>query len=496
MLTEAGTPGTDDWYLLTLATEMGANYPRLGKLRKYREGDAPVPDGADPSMRAAYKQFVSMARLNMCELIVNSKTARMKVVGFRTAAADDAYGDSEAYATWKRSHMPVLSRSLFGDLAHYGQSFITVFGTQIPGSDGTVDEPYMTGSDGWTTWTKQDPNKPWESEAAIHVGYDSFNGVDTIILYRPGYFRIAQKLTPKSTIPTDGSLWKPNADWTWTGGPISLGYTQKVPVVRLQTLDGRGVYEGHLDSIDRINDGIKQRCTIIAMQAFRQRALKGDLPTEYPEGHDRAGDPIDYNDIFKAGPAALWLLPSSAEVWESTPTDIGPVLNSTKDDTKNLAAVTATPLYVLSPDSAGGSAEGASLARETHVFSVEELIDVVSDGLAQALGITFEAARDSVRADPALIDVIWASVDRASMAEWASASSQAKAGGMPQKFIDEKIFGFTPAEIAEAAQLREDESFSAGTQPETDDPAPGAVIDPATLPPTDTDTTVPEPVAA
>ncbi len=37
--------------------------------------------------------------------------------------------------------------------------------------------------------------------------------------------------------------------------------------------------------------------------------------------------------------------------------------------------------------------------------------------------------------------------------------AQAKAGGMPQRMIDEKVFQFTPAEIAQARQDRSDEAF-------------------------------------
>ncbi len=460
-LTEAGVPGTDDWYLMGLANDMGANFPRLGRLRRYREGDAPMPDEADPGMRAAYRKFIAMARLNMCELIVNAKANRQKVVGFRTAAVDDVYGDKAAWATWKRSHMAVGSRQLFADAGHYGRAFLTVYGTQIPGSDGTLEEPIMVPSNEWTTWTRQDPMRPWAAEAAIQIGYDSSLGVDRIILYRPGYMRVAERVSPKSTIPTDGSQWKPNPDYNWVTGPVSLGYTEEVPVVQYATLTGKGFYEPHLDTVDRINDIVKQRLTIVAMQAFRQRALKGDLPTEYPEGHDKAGEPIDYNEIFKAGPAALWLIPETAEIWESQPTDITAILTAAKDDLKNLAAVTATPLYVLSPDAASGSAEGAALARETLVFSVEELNDIGSDTFALAHSLAFQAARDQTKADASQIETIYASIDRANIGDRASAASQAKAGGLPQRFIDEKVFGLTPAEIEQAAQDREDEAFAA-----------------------------------
>jgi hypothetical protein len=470
MLTDAGTPGTDDWYLMDLATEMGQNFVRLGTLRKYREGDAPVPGDATSTMRAAYSRYVTMSRLNMAELIVNAKANRQKAVGFRTAVAGDIMGDDEAWATWNRSRMAVGSRGLFADAGHYGDSFITVYGTQFPGSDGKLDEPLMVPSSPWTTWTRQNARTPWLRDAAIEVGYDPIMGVDRIILYRPGYFRVAEKITAKTTIPTNGNQWRPGNDWTWVGGAQSLGFTEDVPVVRYSTLNRKGFYEAHLDTLDRINDTIKQRTTIIAMQAFRQRAIRGDLPQVYPDGHEKAGEKIDYDELFQAGPAALWMLPAEANIWESSPTDITPILNAAKDDLKNLAAVTGTPLYTLSPDAAAGSAEGAALARETLTFNVEELNDIASDVFAEAHSLCFQAARDQARADVTRIETIFASIDRASMTDRAAAAAQAKAGGLTQSLIDEKFFGLTPAEQRQAAQDREDDAFLATGTP-TEDPA-------------------------
>jgi hypothetical protein len=465
LLTLAGTPGTDDWFLVTLASEMGANFPRLEKLRRYREGDAPVPGEASASMRAAYRSFVNMSRLNMCELIVNAKTNRQKAVGFRTAAVGDELGDDAAWATWKRSHMAVGSRRLFADAGHYGDAFLSVIGSDTPGPGGLLLDPYMIPSDGWSTWTMQDSLRPWLALAAIETSYDPVAGVDRIVLFRAGQegqsatIRVAEKPTSRSTIPQNGQAWKPGVDWTWTSPPEYLNYTQDVPVVRYSTLNRKGFYETHLDSIDRYNDGIKQRLTITAMQAFRQRAIKGDMPRVYPEDHENAGEPINYDEIFRAGPAALWMLPEDADIWESSTTDIQPLIAASKDDLRNLAAVTGTPLYTLAPEGASGSATGAEVARETLTFNVEELNDIASEVFAQAHSLAFQAQRDATRADAAQIETIWASIDRASIIDRATGAKSAKEGGATQRMIDEKVFGLTPAEQRQAQADREDEAF-------------------------------------
>lgn len=471
MLTQLSITGSDDWWLLECATALGKNFERLGKLRKYREGDAPVPTESSGAMRAAYAAFVNQGRLNMSELIVGAKTNRQKPVGFRTAAVGDDVGDLLAYKNWKRSHMVVGVRGLLADVGHYGTGYLTVTGSSVSGTGpmngGTYAEPSMIPSNGWNTYSSQLSTAPWLAEAAITVGYDPVNMVDTINLFRRGTMRTAVRPAKVSSIPKDGTLWNPGNDWAWTSSPINLGFTTECPVVRLDGPDGFGQYEKHLDTMDRINDTIKQRSTIIAMQAFRQRAVKGNIPMIYPDDHEQAGQKIDYDEIFKAGPAALWLLPEDAEVWESAVTDITPILSATKDDLKHLAAVTSTPLYVLSPDAASGSAEGAALAKETLMFAVEDLNDRAGDAFATAHGLMFQAQRDLARADPAEIETIWASIDRVSIVQRASAAPQAKAGGMSQRMIDEKIFGLTPAEIDQARQDRENEAFDTPAEVDT-----------------------------
>lgn len=457
MLSQTSIAGTDDWWVMNLAAEYGRDLPRLYRLKAYSDGTNALPDELDMAMRDAYRRFIHMSRLNMAELIVSARVNRMKPLGFRTAAAGDVEGDAAAWTTWKRSGMKVGVRNFFHDAGVFGSAYLTTTGPQVPSPSAA---PLIIPSNGMTTVTSQFATQPWLSEAALQVGYDPINGVDILTLFRSGYMRQAFREARVSSIPSNGTLWTPGRGWSWVSDPIPFGYTQTVPVFKMTGPDGKGMFEKHLDSLDRITNTIRDRLTITAMQAFKQRALKGDLPEFYPPGDPREGQIVDYDGIFKAGPAALWKLPLGVDIWESTVTDITPILGATKDDTKNLAAVSSTPVYILSPDAANGSAEGASLARESLVFSVEEWNDHAEMPIALAQATGFLAQGDAVRAAVGDIEIIMAAVDRSSIIERASASAQAKSGGMPQRMIDEKIFQFTPAEIAQAAQDRLDEAFA------------------------------------
>lgn len=457
MLTQTSVPGTDDWWVMRLAAQYGADLPRLYRMQSYADGTNALPDEWDTAMREAYRRYIHQARLNMAELIVSARVNRMKPLGFRTAAPNDDNGDQLALAHWNRSHMRLGARDLFTDAGVLGQAYLTVTGPQQPSADA---QPMILRSNGWSTAVSPYATTPWLAEAAVQVGYDPMNGVDTITLFRPGYMRIAVRVTRVSSLVTNGSAWDPGRGWEWATDPVQLGYTDQVPVTMMAGPGGKGMFEKHTDSLDRITGTIRERLTISAIQAFRQRGIEGKLPREYPPDHPLAGQLIDYDEIYKAGPAALWMLPDGAKIWESSVVDITPILNATKDDTKHLAATSSTPLYILSPDAANGSAEGASLAREALTFSAEEWLDRAEDPIDQALATCFRAQGDAVRSDVGAISTIWAPVDRTSITEKAQAASQA-VSTLSKRTIWEKVWQMTPAEIEAEQQRQQDEQFQA-----------------------------------
>lgn len=457
--------GSDDWWLDFLGTKLGANFPRLDRLRSYREGTAEVPDQSNREVRDAYARFVNMSRLNFAELIVAFVVAHEQPLGFRTAAPNDAQGDAVAMGIWKGSHMPVQARDLFDDKGTYGESFLTVTGALSADLSGAYSAPLIVRSSPWNTAVEMSPVRPWEVESAITVGYNPYDQADFITLFRRGYFRQAVRAAKgnRSSIPSNGRVWQPGRGWSWVDDPQPYGYTDGTPVIRFATPGGVGEFERHTDSLDRINHTIHQRLTITAMQAFRQLALSGKLPEVYPPSHPQAGQKIDYNEIYKAGPGAMWMLPEGAKVWESGVTDIRPIIEASKEDLRNLAAVSSTPIYALAPDAANGSAEGASLARETGNFKAEDRIERDGDSLSLALGFAFQALRDTQRADTSQISTIWRSVDRDSKNARATAAAAAKQAGMSQAGINEFMFGLTPDEIAREEQNKNDEMFAQAT---------------------------------
>jgi len=177
------------------------------------------------------------------------------------------------------------------------------------------------------------------------------------------------------------------------------------------------------------------------VQAFKQRAIKG-LPDT-----DANGDPIDYSGMFTADPGALWSLPDGADIWESGQVDLGPILNSVRHDVMDLAAVTRTPLFYLTPDASSGSAEGASLAREGLVFKTIDRIGQASEAWESVMSLAFLMTGDEERAARTDLEVLWAPPERYGLAERYDAATKAQAAGVPWRTMMAEVLQFSPTQV-------------------------------------------------
>jgi hypothetical protein len=189
---------------------------------------------------------------------------------------------------------------------------------------------------------------------------------------------------------------------------------------------------------------VLQRLVITAMQAFRQRAILGRLPQT-----DEAGNPIDYNAIFPSSPGALWVTgrPTSGEdalgIWESSQTDITPLLTAVKDDIRDLSAITRTPLPMLLPDAQNQSAEGATAGREGLVWKTQDRIQRASYGWNTVMRTALMfAGKGDVN-----VETEWLDPERRSLAERADAASKLVPAGVPFNTIMTDVMQFPPDKV-------------------------------------------------
>lgn len=454
---DTSIPESPGWWVQRLSRKLEARTrERLTLLDAYHRGDPPLPVGAE-NARSAYQAFQRKARLNLAELSVETVRERMTPTGILTGAGADETGDQQAWLWWQSAGMDVKVADVFESMLALGDGYMIV------GLD-EDDEPVITAEDPRQVVTEHDPLDQRKVRAALKLFHDPVAEADFAYLFLPGELHVATRrrrslrVSPQRFAPIS---WDWDEERSKEYGP---GLEDFMPVVRFRNKRGIGEFEQHLDVLDRVNHGLLQRMVITTMQAFKQRALKGDLPETYPDGHPQAGEPIDYDAIFVADPGALWMIPGAADIWESGQTDIRPIIESVMADIQHFCAVTRSFVPMFQTDAANQTAEGAASAREGLVFRAEDRIMRAKDGLIDVLSLAFRLKGDDERAVRDQLGILWAPVERRSLAERADAASKAAADmDIETRLIE--IWQFSPQHARQVARKKAAE-LAAATPPD------------------------------
>ena len=438
---DTSVPYSDGWWLQRLHNQLRYQRTECQRLWDRYEGNAPLPT-VNNNQAEAVRWFIGQSRTNWERLIVAAVLSRLRIRGIRTPVDADEGGDVLGFKMWKKARGKLWALDVHKYALAMRRGYVIV--GRDP--DGNL---LVTAEDPRQMTAITDPADPLKVIAALKLFYDEAHQQDVAYLYLPGRILVARRDRSVLT-PLLGNMFHPQA-FSWDeefiateGEPDWLqetadGLPARCPVAVFENEDGLAEFEPFIPLLDRINQQILQRMTIATIQAFKQRAMKG-LPKTDPG----TGEVIDYNQIFVADPGAIWNIPASVEIWESGAVDLGPILMAIRDDVKDLAAVSGTPLYSITPDAANGSAEGASLQRETLTFKVEQRMDRWELSHELVAELIFRTLGDAERAVPGEIEIMWAPADRPSMSERANAIAQTK-GTIPRYHALTEIWGMDPA---------------------------------------------------
>jgi hypothetical protein len=476
------------WWLNRLATRLWwpVHQNRLRLLDSWYRGEPPMPF-VKPEVREAIVALLGLSRSNFAALVVEALRERVIPVGLRAAGDGLDTDDQQGWDLWQQAGLDVTSADVHRWMLTAGRSYAIVNAV-----DPDTGAPTVTCEPPTCAITEQDPEVPQRTMAGLKFMHNPILGRDLLYLYLPGAIWTAWKPCP---VEDQCSLSFSPETWSWNtdadGAPIvqklPAALSNAVPMVEFVNYgDGAGEFELHLDLLGRINHTILQRVIISVMQAFRQRAIKG-LPQIYPPGHPKAGQDIDYSDIFVADPGAFWQLPADADMWESGQVDLNGILSAVKDDITHLAAVTRTPMHVLMPEGANQSAEGASLAREGLVFKADDRLKRLSVPWARVMTLAnLWAGREDAMVRPG--QLLWQPPERYSLAERGAAAAQAK--DVPWRTKMTQIWGFSPTDVDRMESERADDQLlagrislniaaEAGSQVDLPGPLAGAPVPPA-----------------
>lgn len=439
-------PSTPDEWLMILVKRLDARAERTARLRSYCDGNAPLPE-MGKNVKASWIAFQRKARINYGGLAVRALKNRIRPLGVRVGDGSDTELVAKCERIWRDNRMATQINLAVRDRLEVRVGYIVIGRSDDGQAVVTREKPELF-------IAAADPLQPWKARAGLKVWRDDATGKDYALVWADG----ERQKYERSSKDVAGQLLKratpfqSNGKWTKVGEPET--FTGPPPIIILERPDGRALIEEHTDVIDSINLGKLQRLVVTAMQAFRQRAVKGDLPDE-----DEDGNAIDWGKVFDPAPGALWDLPAGIDIWESQATDIRPMLEGEKADARTFAAVTSTPVSVFIPDGTNQSAEGSANAKEDHVAMAADEIDDIRPGIAMAL---VHALRiEEVDLGGVTIEVDFAPPAIVSLAEQHDAASKAKANGVALKTIMRTIYGWSPEQIRLAEADLLDEQFNA-----------------------------------
>lgn len=459
--------GTKEWWLQFLMRRFDEQIPdslrdtycsegrpktrrqRLELLWNYHTGHPPLPQVAE-QYRPAFEKVMRKARVGYAGMSIGAMTNRSTLNGVSTSADNTADGDDLARRIQEASNFAALHKDLQEYLFAMSEAYVMV----IPSSDDDSKIPIMTAEDPRWCIGQPDPLRPGRLQAALKFYRDDITEQDVALLFLPGFKHTARRTAGKTSLKRFDI-----SQWEWDGEPEAIPEIKSlggIPIVMFENKMGMGEFEPHLDLLDRIMDTVLLRIVITWYQSFRQRAIIGDFDEEEAGAGDDSGsliaepgDDFDVKDLFQADPGALWKVPEGFTFWESSQADLTPILNSVRDDVKEFAAVSHTPLYLITPDAANGSAEGASTMREALEDKVDDRQGRQSPGWLNVFRLAFAFAGDAERADG--LKLLWAPVRRHSLEAQGSAVAQTKGVlSRRRQLID--IMGMSLTEVEENLQ--------------------------------------------
>nr|WP_239652138.1 phage portal protein [Mycobacterium sp. UM_NZ2] len=410
---------------------------KLDLLWSYYVGDPPLPEISE-EYEDIFRDVMRKARCNYAPMCVSAMLNRMELSAISTDLDSSPNGDDKAAEIMEDSGFAAQFKDLLGYMFAMGEAYAMV----VP----NVDGPTIHAIDPRRCIGIPDRNNPVRLRAVLIKDFDPIEDVQIAHLFLPGQ---------RWELRYEDEKWKRVSDT-----PEAVKGLEKlggIPIVRFENPHGLGEYEPHLDVLDRIIDTTLQRIVLSKFQAFKQRGVSGDEDEEdeFDTEQDSDGELTateragarrnkDWDKVFRADPGAVWKVPAGWDFWESGQADMSGMLQAKRDDTKEFAAVTFTPLYLITPDDANGSAAGADLLREGLTSKVRDRRARVTPGLKLVWRIVFAMAGETARG--AKLRLHWGPIEFRSLAEKGSATAQASKVLSRRRILSE-VWEMSPQDI-------------------------------------------------
>ncbi|MEU7096063.1 phage portal protein [Kitasatospora aureofaciens] len=410
-----------------------------------------------------------MSRSNYTGLVAEAVRERLSVMGFRTGSAGSQTTDDDAWRIWQANSLDADCGIVHHQAGALGRSYVIVGPDP---KDPTT--PIITPESPLSVIHEPDPIRPRQTLAAMKTWVDSIKGRQLAIVYLPDeihYFRAVK--AGQDVTAWQATSWEVDPDKPPVPNPI--GEVPVIPFVnrRQRAPMGMGEFEDVTDIQDRINVTVLDRLVTQAMQAYRQRWVKG------VDVEDENGNP---QRPFDPGADLLWIVPDEdAAFGDFQATDLKPILSASAADIRDLAAISRTPPHYLLADIANVSGDALAAAESGLTSKVKDRAVEFGESWERVIRLAGKYIGSDIGTDST---IVWADPERRTLAELADAAVKWEAAGVP--FRERmSLLGFTPSEIDRMeAERMKDALIASLNSPLSVDPgsAPGATTMALTAP--------------
>jgi hypothetical protein len=441
-------PGTPEWWVERLSTDLDAQAREVLRYELYYDGDQPLPIALSTDQyRREFRDMIAAVRDNWMPLVVDAKAQRLTPVGFRFGA--EAEADEAANELWQRNYLDADSKLAHSTALTTGRCPVMVWAGEDGQPEITVEHPahvIVAYAHGGSRRKRDAALKRWVDEWTGDTHYNLYMH-DAIHKFS----RAAKGRRPLV----------PRADTV--ANPLGV-----VPIVelrhRLRHRDGacRSVLKEVTSTQDLLNKTLIDMIVGAEFQAFRQR---------WATGVEVARDPVTGEPInpFPSKIDRVWTVPAAdAKFGEFGQIDLAAYATLREHLVQSLASRTATPPHYLISGQTLPNAESVKAAETGLVASVRDIMSPFGEAWEDVMRLAFMVTGDP-RQSAWNAETIWDDPETRSEAEHIDAVLKKRALEVPLFQLWEDA-GYSPAQIDRFRDLArlEAEARASGVLPTLD----------------------------
>lgn len=444
-------PGSPEWWLRRLHTQIVERRPHLERLHAYYDGQHPLAFSSKKFLETFGGLFRAFAD-NWCGLVVDAVEERLAVRGFR-AEPDVESADEDAWRIWQENQLDAQSQLAHTEALIGGEAYAVVwFGDRPDLPEVTVESPQNVA-------VASHPKFRRRREAALRVYVDDW-GHEHAELFLPDRVHLFRSPHPRSDL-----IQAQTAEWEADTGPdVDAGGSMRNPlgVVPVVTLPNNPrlsrprafplVASSEIAQVIPLQDGVNKLLADLLVASEST-----SMPYRYAIGYELDVNP-ETNQVLQPAftqPDQRWavLEEAQARIGQLQAGDLGNFVRAIEMVVQHIASISRTPPHYLSSSADRLSGESIKAAETGLVAKVRRKQRHFGESWEEVMRLCGMVAGIPQLAMATRAETIWGDPESRSEAEVVDGALKKKAIGVPDQQLWEDV-GYSPQQIARFNSMR------------------------------------------